>query len=49
MKIKALWDTPASPVEADRRFVGTYCLHHQGDHSRILSSSFSGVKTLNLI
>jgi hypothetical protein len=34
MKTKALWDVaPSSLVEADRRFRGGYCLHHQGDES----------------
>jgi hypothetical protein len=33
-KIKASWDTAmCSLVEVDRRFRGTYCIHHQGDKS----------------
>jgi hypothetical protein len=33
MKISAFWDTtPCSLVEADRRFRGAYCLHHQVDY-----------------
>jgi hypothetical protein len=31
MMMEAFWDSAScSLVEADRRFVGAYCLHHQG-------------------
>jgi hypothetical protein len=33
MEIIDFWDiAPCSLVEADQRFRGTYCLHHQGDN-----------------
>jgi hypothetical protein len=33
MKITVFWDVvPCSLVEIDRRFRGTYCLHHQSNH-----------------
>jgi hypothetical protein len=33
MKIRVLWDVaPYSYVEVDRRFIGAYCLHHQGEN-----------------
>jgi hypothetical protein len=29
---RVFWDVaPCNPAEIDRRFVGAYCLHHQGD------------------
>jgi hypothetical protein len=32
MKFRALWDVaPCSHVEVDQRFIGAYCLNHQGD------------------
>jgi hypothetical protein len=32
VEITAFWDTsPCSLLEADRRFRGAYCLHHEGD------------------
>jgi hypothetical protein len=32
MRMSVFWDvTPCSRVETDRRFRGSYCLHHQGD------------------
>jgi hypothetical protein len=31
LKMTVFWDVaPCSPVETDRRFRGSYCLHHQG-------------------
>jgi hypothetical protein len=33
MKMSVFWDVaPCSLVGNDRRFRGSYCLHHQGDH-----------------
>jgi hypothetical protein len=33
VKMSAFWDrAPCSVIEADRRFRGVYCLHHQGIH-----------------
>jgi hypothetical protein len=33
MKMTVFWDAaPCSLVEIDRRFRGTYCLHHRGDN-----------------
>jgi hypothetical protein len=32
IQIRVFWDVaPFSLVGADRRFIGAYCLHHQGD------------------
>jgi hypothetical protein len=32
MEVRAFWDmAPCSLVEVDRRFRGSYCLHHKGD------------------
>jgi hypothetical protein len=32
MKLSAFWDiVPCSLVGVNRRFIGTYSLHHQGD------------------
>jgi hypothetical protein len=40
------WDVaPCSHVEVDRRFRGAYCLHHQGDSSRLHDATSQ--KTLN--
>jgi hypothetical protein len=34
----AFWDiVPCSLIEVDRRFRGSYCLHHQGDHASIIA------------
>jgi hypothetical protein len=31
MKMTTFWDiAPCSLVEVNRRFIGPYCLHHQG-------------------
>jgi hypothetical protein len=31
MKMRAIWDIAPFPImEADRRFRGAYCFHHQG-------------------
>jgi hypothetical protein len=36
-KIRAFWDiAPCSLVVVDRRFRGSYCLHHQGDEFIVL-------------
>jgi hypothetical protein len=33
MKMIVFWDVvPCSLVEVNRRYTGTYCLHHEGDH-----------------
>jgi hypothetical protein len=33
MKMEAIWDiAPCSLFEVVRRFRGTFCLHHQGNH-----------------
>jgi hypothetical protein len=44
--LRVFWDVaPCSHVEVDRRFIGEYCLHHQGDenlksHNTPLSQTF---------
>jgi hypothetical protein len=48
MKMAVFWDVkPYSPIDIDRRFGGTYCLHHQGDEyidSKLLkNASLHGV------
>jgi hypothetical protein len=30
MKMRAFWDITQCSLGVDRRFRGTYCLHHQG-------------------
>jgi hypothetical protein len=35
LKFRVFWDVaPCSYVEVDRRFRGTYCIHHLGDDDR---------------
>jgi hypothetical protein len=39
------WEiTPCNLVEADRRFRGSYCFHHQGDSSTLLWSHYTPLK-----
>jgi hypothetical protein len=41
MKMIAFWDTvQCILVEEDKSFVGTYCLHHQGDSSKLHGAIF---------
>jgi hypothetical protein len=41
MKMTVFWDVgPCSLVEIDRRFRGSYCLHHYGDRTSEKFASF---------